>query len=48
MCFSLVQAEEGSDEVYCQVLLVPESEVRLIYDFSFFFFILVKFVFGEF
>jgi len=23
-----VQAEEGSDEVYCQVVLVPESEVR--------------------
>jgi len=26
------QAEEGSDEVYCQVLLVPESEVRFLYD----------------
>lgn len=25
-----MQAEEGNDEVYCQVLLVPESEVRLV------------------
>jgi len=29
------QAEEGSDEVYCQVLLVPESEVRFLYDVDF-------------
>ncbi|KAG4990882.1 hypothetical protein JHK87_024339 [Glycine soja] len=27
--------EEGSDEVYCQVLLVPKSEVRLIYGVNF-------------
>lgn len=33
-CAFSFQAEEGSDEVYCQVLLVPESEVRLILDFT--------------
>lgn len=27
------QVEEGSDEVYCQVLLVPKSEVRLTCDY---------------
>lgn len=30
-----VQAEEGNDEVYCQVLLVPESEVRFFVSFWF-------------
>ena len=34
-CAFRVQAEEGSDEVYCQVLLVPENEVRLIHTFHF-------------
>lgn len=38
-CFDIecvfVQAEEGNDEVYCQVLLVPESEVRFFVSFWF-------------
>ena len=42
-CAFSEQAEEGSDEVYCQVLLVPESEVRLIYGVNF---TLVQFGFG--
>ena len=33
-----MQAEEGSDEMYYQVLLVPENHVRLIYDVVLFWF----------
>ena len=43
MClFCFVQAEEGSDEVHCQVVLVPETEVRI-----FFYFFISRFHFGE-
>lgn len=45
MClFCFVQAEEGSDEVHCQVVLVPETEVRIFYFFLFHVFTLVKVV----
>ena len=36
----LGQAEEGTDEVYAQVSLVPESEVSFVQILCFFFFLL--------
>lgn len=40
--FFLGQAEEGTDEVYAQVSLVPESEVSFFQILCFFFLLLIK------